>query len=198
MLRDPLTNVGWLAHITHIDNMESIVTNGILSHNRAHVEGLVDQDIADPDVNDRRANRLVSITNKPLHDYVPFYFNSRNPMLYRRKSIQDEIVTLVVSRYTLTWPGVIFTDGNAASSNTRFFSDLRDLDNLDWNCIRGDSWNNYPDGRRIRCAEVLIEDFLAFQYVRRIIVRTQQTRRALQQKVQVRQTIEVSPGWYFD
>lgn len=61
-----------------------------------------------------------------------------------------------------TQDGVIFTDGNAANGPTNFFNDVSRLADLDWDCIRSDYWNDFPDGVRIRCAEVLVPDTVPF------------------------------------
>ena len=54
-----------------------------MSRNRAIEMDLVASDIADPDVISRRAMKVVF--GKPLTDYVPLYFNPKNPMLSRRR-----------------------------------------------------------------------------------------------------------------
>lgn len=58
----------FLYHLTHVDNMPSILKHGLLSHNSAHARGLVMEDLSDPDVQDRRADRRRG--DRPLHDYV--------------------------------------------------------------------------------------------------------------------------------
>ncbi|MEA5516825.1 DarT ssDNA thymidine ADP-ribosyltransferase family protein, partial [Nodularia sp. UHCC 0506] len=84
--------IKYLYHMTYINNLASIIRNGLLSHNEAYRRGLIAADISDPDVQDRRAN--LSVYNIPLHEYVPLYFSPRNPMLYKRREIQEDIVIL--------------------------------------------------------------------------------------------------------
>ena len=130
-------------------------------------------DIADLNVVARRSERVVF--SRPLHDYVPLYFTPRNPMLYVRRDMQDDIVILCLDRNLIFGDGAVFTDGNAASNPTSFFNDLRHLGSLDWQCIRAERWNEFEDGRRKRCAEVLVPDHIPFARVERVIVRTEET-----------------------
>ena len=166
--------IDFLYHFTHVDNMPSIRERGLLSHNAAQQAGLVSADISDPNVQERRADK--SVFGRPLHDYVPLYFNPKNPMLFVRRGIQDHLVILFFDRELLVQDGVVFTDGNAASDSTNFFTDVSRLDDLDWDCIRAEYWNDYPDGTRIRCAEVLVPDAIPFTKIQRIRVRTSATR----------------------
>lgn len=166
--------IDFLYHFTHVDNMPSIREHGLLSHNAAHQAGLVTEDISDPDVQELRGDK--SVFDRPLHDYVPLYFNPKNPMLYRRRARRDDLVILFLDRELLVQDGVAFSDGNAASGPTNFFNDVSLLDSLDWECIRAEYWNEYQDGTRIRCAEVLVPDVIPFTKIRHICVRTSSTR----------------------
>ena len=183
-----------LYHMTHIDNLSSIMSYGLLSHNRAHRDRAV-TDISDRNVNERRAQ--FSIGGKPLHDYVPLYFNPKNPMLYRRREIQDDIAILAVSRQALFWRGVWFTDGNAASNDTEFYNDLNDLSRLDWNCIWDEYWNHHYDGTRKRCAEVLVSNVIYPQWIEAIIVRDTAARAAVLRRVRADIPVVIQPWRYF-
>lgn len=145
-----------LYHMTHITNLASIIQNGLLSHSEAHKQGLISVDISDPDVQDIRSGVVDPLYKRPLHEYVPLYFSPRNPMLYRRQEMQEDIVILGLDPRILSEPDTIFTDGNAASSRTTFHRDIQMLQNLPWDSIRTRSWTDIPDGRRIKCAEVLV------------------------------------------
>ena len=163
-----------LFHMTHISNLESILNHGLLSHTKAREDGFMKVDIANNDVNYRRAHPE-PIHNRPIHDYAPLYFNPHNPMLYVRKNMQSDIVLVEFSPTVFLKDNVIFSDGNAAvhttatyNNRTEFYSDLNDLSKLDWECINADYWNDYPDGKRIKCAEVLVPDIIEASYITRI------------------------------
>ena len=132
--------VDYVFHMTEISNLSNILKYGLLSHNEAHSKGLNKTDIALQDVNERRAEKK-PIHGISLHDYVPMYFNPKNPMLYRRKQIQDNIVIIAIDRRVVYQEKSIFSDGNAASDITLFFNDITYLNRLNWQCIRNDYWN---------------------------------------------------------
>ena len=169
--------IDFLYHLTHVDNMPSILDHGLLSHNDAHARGLMMEDLSDPGVQDRRAD--LRLDDRPLHDYVCLYFNPRNPMLFKRRVHQDDIVILCLDRQLLEQSWAFFTDGNAAGDATEFFADPRDLAKLDWDCIQGEYWNDSEDGKRKRCAEILVPHAIPFDEVRRVCVRTDSTQTRL-------------------
>lgn len=198
--------INYLYHFTHLNNLASIRTRGLISHNRAHNRGYVSEDISNLEVNNIRANKVAF--GRPLHDYVPLYFTPRNPMLYVRKDVQNEIAILCLKKELLCREGSIFTDGNAANGPTGFFNDVQELHSLDWVCIRSVRWNEFPDGRRKRCAEVLVPDYVSFYDVQLVVVRTSGTRdivqHALRRGMRGKRLpppeigIDVSPRWFFD
>lgn len=163
--------IQYLYYLAHVDNAESIFRHGILSHTR--VQQLGPRDISLREVNDRRAS--VPVGGRLLHDYAPLYFNPKNPMLSKRRDLQDEIVILCVDPNLVFIEGVFFADGNAASDTTSFFENPSDLKGLDWRCIRGKYWNDFHDGKRKRCAEVLVPDQVAPGCIRQVVVRNQAT-----------------------
>lgn len=73
-----------LYHITHIDNLAAILQQGCL-HCHRHLARLRFHpvNIAYQSIQDRRASTFVHCgPGGVLHDYVPFYFAPRSPMLY--------------------------------------------------------------------------------------------------------------------
>jgi hypothetical protein len=79
-------------------------------------------------------------------------------MLYKRKAIQNKIVIICIKRQLLFSPEIIISDGNAASSSTKFYNSIYELKKIDWNIIRSKYWNDFTDGKRIRCAEALFPE----------------------------------------
>lgn len=146
--------INYLYHMTSIDNLPSILSHGLLSHNQAHYFGLNQTDISDNCVQDIRQHQ--SVNDIPLHDYVPLYFNPKNPMLYRRKELQQNIAILAINPIVLIYPQTVFSDGNAACRGTNFYSDIEMLSQLNWDTIWAIYWNDKADGKRIRCAETLV------------------------------------------
>lgn len=164
-----------LFHMTDLQNLPSILKNGLLSHHQAHAQGIVRSDISDPSVQLRRARRVDPINRCFIHDYACLYFNPRNPMLYRRRELQNQIVLVGVDASILLGQKVVFTDGNAASNDTCFYQGIENLDNLPWRVIWANSWIDFCDGKRQRCAEVLVPQQVDSQFITRLYCRSHST-----------------------
>lgn len=166
---------GGLFYITHIDNVESILKYGILSHNLAHDKGIVREDISNQTVNARR-NRFEDTLGGNIHDYTPLYFNHKNPMLYTLCKNRDKntIVLLRINPHILLSNDVSFSDGNAASRSTNFYTNIEDFNKLNWNLIKKGSWNNYEfgieEGRRVMCSEALVKNKIPLFVINDIFV----------------------------
>lgn len=158
----------FLYHMTAICNLPSILEHGLHSHNQAHHLKLISQDISDPEVQDIRSSIEDPIHHRRLHDYVPLYFNTRNPMLYRRKDIQDQIVMLGIDSKVLLDKNTIFSDGNAASKETRFYQEVSNLSQISWDIVNANSWADIQDGKRIKCAEVLVYPLVEANKIRNV------------------------------
>ena len=167
--------IDYLYHMTHRDNLQNILQNGLKSHNQARANNLTKVDIADNQVNDRRSRRE-PIYNRSIHDYVPLYFNPKNPMLFRRNNIQNDIVILAIDRKILYQENIVFTDGNAAANATSFYKNPEELNRLNWNCISAEYWNDIEDGKRIRCSEVLVYPNIQTNIIKKIFCNNEQTR----------------------
>lgn len=116
-----------LYHITHINNLQSIFQGGYLfAHNSRHKY----TDISNIDVNILRS-RAEPIFARPIHDYVPLYFNPRNAMLYSvQKRFGDDIVIFEFDNDLVLNPYTIFSYENAASSGAKFVCDIDEWFNL--------------------------------------------------------------------
>jgi hypothetical protein len=162
----------------------------------AHGNKYQKRDISDRVVNNRR-NRIEPIYGKAIHDYVPFYFNPKNAMLYKRKEMQDDIVILVFDTLLITYPYTIFTDGNASSDGTKFFNNLDDLDKLRWRCLRANNWINFRDGRRVRMAEVLVPNYVGFEYLKKVVCYNFDTYMRLKSICHKDVVVEIDQRFYF-
>lgn len=181
-------NINFLHYFCHINNLDSIIKNGIFSYNSVATVRSNYIDISDPKIQKRR-NRLIFLTGKSVHDYVPLYFATQTPMQYVittsaptkgrfAKAKNDDLVFL---DFELTdifdLEGVIFTDGNASSGYTKFYDKKSDLKNIDCEIINCS--NDYystngecykEEWKRKKAAEVLVPEFLASKFIKRIVV----------------------------
>lgn len=160
-------------HITHISNLGSIIKGkGLVSTNTLQVDKSPFMDIAYGEIQLRRSEKNVPLPPYgKLHDYVPFYFAPRSPMLYtiNRGNVrhyqggQQEIIYLVSSVQRVQEKDIpfVFTDGHAVIGYSEFFNEVKDLDQVDWGVMTSHMWTDTveaPDRKRRRQAE-----FLAFK-----------------------------------
>ncbi|TVU53409.1 MAG: DUF4433 domain-containing protein [Arthrospira sp. PLM2.Bin9] len=195
--RDYINNLGvkYLYHMTHISNLNSILENGLLSHNISHEKGFIQTDISMQEAQYLRTK---------WHGYVPFYFNPRNTMLYKRLDLQNQIVMLAIDPMLILEEGTWFSDGNVAAGATNVYNDIAMLEQLPWQIIKAPSWN-YEDPerkqkcKRIMCAEVLVPDRVNVQSILKIFCRSQMQISAVRQLIPdgVNISVEVKSSLYF-
>lgn len=178
--------IKYFHHMVHHENLEGILTNGLLSHNEVIKRGELKKDIAMEEVQDLRSSKYIVDpvldketgqtveVGRKVHDYVPFYFNARNPMMYRRKSINPELVILLVDASVINNPDVYFSNGNAASHNTSFYKGQENLHVVPFETVYASSWNHddpeiKKENVRKRCSEVLIYPSLSVSEIKHIV-----------------------------
>lgn len=157
-----------LHFITSIENLDSIVKRGILSHNRA--ARIDHRSVASESVQDRRRyNRVPGASS--LHSYANLYFHARNPMMSRLLfDGYEDLIVIKVSHTVLDIPDTVVTDGNAAADGTRFYPSPEGLRNLDSKMIYRKRWtdeNSWPvkEWKRARNAEVLVPNVVPSRYI---------------------------------
>ena len=213
-------------HITAIDNLASIARAGALfSKTRAGAQGLAPASIAYQHIQGRRALRNIPFTpGGILHDYVPFYFAPRSPMLYTINQgnvpncayRQDDIAHLVSSAQQIAGCGrpFVFSDIHAALDYARFFGNLGELNEIEWQIFfeepRLDGYCIYWQNRHTpahharrletRQAEFLVCEHVPLSVLREIGVRTKECETRVRAALAAgdwRPIIRVMPGWYY-
>lgn len=157
-----------LHFITYIDNVPSILSKGILSHNKSHHINF--RDISEDGVQKHRAKKKIPGINRSLHDYANLYFDAHNPMLSARRSENDDICVLRIKKTILDIEGVIITDKNAAREC--WFKPVDEgLALLKKDEIYATFWVYRDDPIKqdrhmgIKCAEVLVPDCVFSDYI---------------------------------
>lgn len=202
-------------HITHIDNLGSIVAAGGLVCDRKRQERQIAcQGIAHQHIKGRRAARKVPIPpGGTLADYVPFYFAPRSPMLYAIHSGvvanypagQRPILHLVSSAETAAASlRCIYTDGHAEIAFSAFHADIRQLGAVvDLALMASTYWNDtpeHPDRKRRRQAEFLVHQFFPWSLVESVGVADQQMKQVIDKMLEGaehRPPVQVRPRWYY-
>lgn len=180
-----------LYYMAHYQNLGSIMERGILSHALVAQAGLGHVDVSDPGAQQWRA-LPEPVFGCAIHAYVPLYFNPRNPMLYVRRNQQQNLVMLCVSTKAVeTAEQVLFTDGNAACRNTHFSASFNVV-KAAVPVLEAAYWHNFPEGRRMRCAEALVLGNVAPHFIDRVACNNLPLAQHLQQQYGLAATVDKS------
>ena len=157
----------FLYHFTHVANLPSIAKGGLVCKTLAQ-DVKVDASLAN--IQNRRQRKVVTCgPGGVLHNYTPFYFSYRSPMMYliskgevpSYEGTQYELIYLVTRVKSIHREGLpfVFTDGHPIKFPSKFYESLEDLSKIDWQVIGSKWWNDtpeFPDRERRRQAEFLI------------------------------------------
>ncbi len=201
-------------HITHVDNLASIVESGGLDCDNACAQaGRVPVSIAYASLKKQRAETAVQVAaGGTLADYVPFYYAPRSPMLYtiwrgnvtEYEGSQEEIVHLVCEVESLAVPGrFVIVNRHPITALAEQFDDLAALEGLDWSVMKATMWRDTDaDGDRKfrRQAEFLVHRRVPIEAIRIVAAMTETI---AQRAAKVLATLPNPPpvivrrGWYY-
>jgi len=202
-------------HITPIENLRMILEVGELRAKRAlDQEDTGYTNIAHQTIQDRRAHTPVPCGPRGvLHDYVPFYFGPRSPMLFTisRGNVegftggQQSIVHLVSTIQVVQAAGLgfVFTDGHGIMAITGFYDDPAQLDEVDWPLMNAHYWADTDDDldrKRRRQAEFLVHQRFPVPLIQGIGVINQHKKteaEALLAEFGLTIPVAAKPGWYY-
>lgn len=158
-----------IMHFTHVDNLPTIIADGLMSDTRTRESGALQVEIGHHDIKARRRSRTVPIApGGMVGEYVPFYFAPRSPMMYtiHRGNVPtyadgfDRVVYLVSTMEALSDSRCrcVVTDRNAAQNLATFAGADEDLDDfIDWPLMQARHWgksdedHDRPDRRSAEC-----------------------------------------------
>ncbi len=174
MARDP--NQVLIYHITHIENLPSILKDGGL-HSDAVMAARDPKLIGYSEIKKRRLNEIhvPCCGFQYVGDFVPFYFCPRSPMLFtinkgntgHPPGCQRSILHLVstMADGLATGKPWAISSGNAGAYHTTFAAEMEALDSLDWEAIRAIQWQGK---QHQKMAEFLVQDFFPWTSVKHI------------------------------
>lgn len=204
----------FLFRILHEDNLAEVLARGGL-HCRNAAQADPDYvSIGNAELIGKRASREVPIPpGGTLNDYVPFYFTPRSIMMLNiltgysgiTKRTPSELVILVSSLPRLRELDLpfVFTNQHAYSVDVEFYTDLADLDQIDWRILqRCDFKTNDADpGKPTRYqAEALVHQHVPLDALLGIRCFDDDVRERLQDQAQaegVEIPIRAAPELYF-
>ncbi|MBL6986863.1 MAG: DUF4433 domain-containing protein [Methylobacter sp.] len=213
-----------LFHITAIDNLRAICQHGaLISKNAGVIRGISYQNIAHASIQTIRTTKLVM--NPPggnIHDYVPFYFAPRSPMLFAINNgnvdgcslKQDDILHFetTIERVTQNNAELVFYDRNATILYSKAFTDLSKLESeiawdliteeprLDGFCKYFHTTEKYIDRMERRQAEFLLKHSVPLSAMTRIgVINTSKAEivREILAEIDINLSVEVKTDWYF-
>ncbi len=169
--------------MTHIDNIEHILQNGITHRNSPnHNQNYIT--IGDISLINTRDTKQVTVDNGDfldfdastitLGDFIPFYFGVKMPMLFVIQNGGNFVITSTpaskivymvcpVSRIIKKYENYYFSDGHATDNLTSFYNKTRinDLSKIiEWNAVKASYWGGQDNlnVKRKKQAEFLVSD----------------------------------------
>ena len=214
-------------HITPITNLAKICAAGeICSKNLLATRGEGHDSIAHTTIQTRRATKVVACPpGGVVHDYVPFYYAPRSPMLFVVNNgkvqgcnwRQEDIVHIESSAESIAIAGapfVIYPVSAALDYSVECFNAIDDLERIDWPlffeapqldgfCKYYNSKPGTPRYERrsdTRMAEFLVHEKFSLSLATRVGVINESTRNEVAGILSahgVELSVESRPNWYF-
>ena len=181
-----LDGMSEIFHMTDRNNLQNILLHGLQNHYNTYKQ----VDISNQEVNARR-EKIECIYGHKIHDYVPFYFNPRNAMLYRNRSNTRVIILgLDVRVIKDHQDGFLISNRNASADEAKFSKNLPDLQDpnfINFDEVFSSRWCDngfiYTDIKQKMMAEILINDVVYSRYIRSIYVKDQASKKAIEEEL---------------
>ncbi|MCE2572665.1 type II toxin-antitoxin system toxin DNA ADP-ribosyl transferase DarT [Motilimonas eburnea] len=198
-----------VSHITHIDNLASVLSHGCLWSDAKRIElGLINRNIGYSHIKNRRLVRPVTVAaGGTLGQYVPFNFCPRSVMLFvihkgheDYQDGQERVLHLIsdTDSIRLTNEHCFFTDIHADLDYAEQIDDFERLGELDIaRIIREKYWQDFKEEKQ---AEFLAFEFVPWHAIAQIGVKTQEIADEvdlLLNGAQHRPEVVVRPEWYY-
>lgn len=200
-------------HFTTLANLVGILNTGaLLCHNLSPPQT---DNASDPEIQKRRHETQVPCCQGgTLHDYVPFYFAPRSPMLFRIarggvpsfKGNPEEFVYLLSSLDAVQAAGLpyAFTDSHPLTRPYNFYDDPKHLNKVDWTVMRARQWSSEEDTRRMgrRQAEFLVHRRFPWDQVEQLATKTPEVAKRVLELFESRPGVKrvavlVKKDWYY-
>jgi hypothetical protein len=215
-MTDP-PNPTWIYHITHINNLGSILADdGLLSDAEMIKRGGPAVAVGMSEIKKNRLQYPVKChEGDTVGEYVPFYFCPRSIMLYilfkgnhpglTYHGGQGPIVHLQANAETVAaWAAGVdgrwaFSLANAGALYAPFRSDMAQLREIDWTAVRATDFRDakVKEGKQ---AEFLVKRFCPWSLIERVGVRSEEVQSqalAALEGATHKPPVDVLPAWYF-
>ena len=200
--------------IYHVDNLYHVLTKGLCCKHHPdadpHFTPIGNASIID--TRDDTPVRLEGYGN--IGDYVPFYFTPRSIMLYNivtgyrsplvSKVERENIIVIRARINDLKAAGrFFFTDGQANDALTTHYSDLANLESIDWDIIRDGNFSKSDgdlDRPRRYQAEFLVNYHVPISSVESINVYHEKSAKFVGKELvraEIEKPVNVYPYYFF-
>ena len=203
--------------IVHVGNLPVILQRGGLhAPNHAPNDGLIYRTIHNVDIqNVRQIRRIPLGLCGTIHDYVPFYFGPRSPMLYQLHTGwvpsynegQSPLIYLVSTVQVVVKAGLrwVFSDGHGIAIFTSWFDNLAHLTKVDWDTVYARLWRDTVDDmdrQRRKQAEFLVHEFCPWEVIQEIgvtdgVAQAQVEAILKQFDTNMRRLVHIRGEWYY-
>ena len=198
-----------VSHITHIDNLGSILQQSCLWSDDKRLElGLVNQNIGYNHIKQRRLVRPVNVAaGGAIGQYVPFNFCPRSVMLFviykghpDFQGGQDRVLHLISDTDTIRFSNqhCFFTDIHADLDYAEQIDDFDRIGELDIQRIINEKyWQDFKEEKQ---AEFLAFESVQWTTIKQIGVKTEALAgevNALLQAEQHKPEVVIRPEWYY-
>ena len=168
-----------LFYITHIDNIPSMLKNGIFSHERIESTKIPFTRIYAEDIVSNR-HKITVPDGRNLWHFANVYFQARNPMLYRviHEKTEDNIAVLGLRSEILERHDIYVTTGNAAHSMSDILYPLdaqKQIPEIIKNSVDLEWWHSEDGSKRKIMAECLVPEFISSDMIQSIYVAKHKT-----------------------
>lgn len=203
-------------HITHIDNLDSILADGYLYSDSEMVNrGGPSTMIGMRAIKKRRLGLHVYChPGDTVGDYVPFYFCPRSVMLYvihcgneelDYNEGQRQIIHLIADFYQVIeeanragyrWA---FSGSNAGAYYTSFYDNVGSLNAIDWNAVSAKYWSD-PEIKEKKQAEFLLHRSFPINLVQGVGVFDAKIKKMTEEvlsKYSMSRPVTVKKDWYY-
>jgi hypothetical protein len=168
-----MPDIKGLFYITHVDNIDSILRYGILSHALVEKRNISFTPIYNAQIVSNRRTKMTP-NGDSLWNYANLYFQPRNPMLYRviHEKDKKDIAIVGIRPDILKQQNSFVSTGNAASSPSEILpikNGIKAIYEM-WKIINSEWWNDTDGSKRKIMAEYLVPSSVPSNLIQEIYV----------------------------
>jgi len=186
-------------YITHRDNLLSILQHGVLSHEKA--ASLSSAEVYDEQIVARRRDKKTPDGNN-LWRFANFYFQPRNPMLYRVFRCERHDVAVLHLRGALVEKARYVSIGNAASSASRFMDVKEGIAEIKSDkmqkILRAEIWRGEDEQKRLIMSELLVPGDAPPEYIDTVYVPNENIARKTTRQLSGKAHVVPEPNLFFE